>query len=1207
MHASDLFPFLSLLPAHKIYATPSIPIDRVLLFPDVKALPKQVLDLYAPMCNMIYFKNIDVYVPNTNCLGELVSTYRELINPTREKPTWLISEVNPNFIDIEESGFDIYLVRQIGGSYRIKISENLEYFKALIGKVDVKPYLLSNPSLATFQSGDVVAESKLRPDSKVDMSNASVTTIFGTFEELKIYLESGTSENARTYKAVPLLVGHTGVSKSAIIKSIVETTSSEYGLRLVDIRVSFMDKLDFTGVMELLDTREGEQFAEAPIRELVTASDSFLKTVRGFLNDSTLLEKLKQEPEVYSKLIELSKTPVLVFEEVNRCESAIRQVLTSLLNTKKFLSYTFSEARVVATANLPVGTDKEAVELMGTDFYDADGFGDAAYRKRFIFIEVDPTANTASGKSVRASWLNWAYGPPVPRTLVKISDSYAKNKNYTELNVKQDVSIVNQFAVVDGPVSKDFKDESQIQFSIYLCDTTPEILASLSSSKNLQKFIEDTISKNKFFIVFKDDLVEFNPKTNSIKLNSDNSVKKFSNANLHPLILKYLNTVEGQGDAYNLETVLKAVPREEVAKYRLIPLTSFRSWEFASNILKMREKESKDGKIKFYPEAFKGMMDQETVKRFVKFLKSNGCSELKTKNTMTDMLNEGVNSGVPVLLIGASSTGKTGRVNQMAIDNDMIMVPIVLSATDKTMVKGFPVPSDPIDAIFTPGAVEKSNVLQIFSDYYKGNKFSIGEMVSVVGHEKGNAFKVMSVASDGKYEVQEYDINTQGKETETVGKPLTVSSSEIHVERNLPKKISYNAQSADLVKTLNTAKALNKKILFFVDEINRVTSPVTMSCILEAISDKKVMGIDFSDVNMTVVAACNVGDAHVDAIALDPALVARFLTVKKDEADKEDYDAFMLYAETAVKKGKLNPVVLDALKKLGATDADRYAAFSKLFFEPETQGTQDRVFSSTRLMGVLSNFLESDTLKYPIKGKRIAKDIGEFKTRLENSSSSQEFFAGWLGQAFDKPIKIADASGNEESFTVTGKDGVINVLQESGYFNKPPTLSKSDKKEIEDDLYAEVVKFENHFVTARAEMVQTWLNVDPKIPAMKTFMKAFNEACDGSLEWGDLVNSELVLEYFMTNYAASNTKMSLQGDFATLFKKAVLVDFKGYVPVDYAKWFIALYKFLDSRNVGAELDAVVGKTIGDKEVYELLRGTVDNAATDLLEKSLPNI
>jgi hypothetical protein len=138
-------------------------------------------------------------------------------------------------------------------------------------------------------------------------------------------------------------------------------------------------------------------------------------------------------------------------------------------------------------------------------------------------------------------------------------------------------------------------------------------------------------------------------------------------------------------------------------------------------------------------------------------------------------------------------------------------------------------------------------------------------------------------------------------------------------------------------------------------------------------------------------------------------------------------------------------------------------------------------------------------------------------------------------------------------------------------------------------------------------MVQTWLNVDSKVPAMKTFMKAFNEACDGSLEWGDLVNSELVLEYFMTFYAASNTKMSLQGDFANLFKKAVLTDFKGYTPVDYAKWFIALYKFLESRNVGAELDAVVSKTIGDKDIYELLRGTIDNAATDLLEKALPNI
>jgi hypothetical protein len=493
-------------------------------------------------------------------------------------------------------------------------------------------------------------------------------------------------------------------------------------------------------------------------------------------------------------------------------------------------------------------------------------------------------------------------------------------------------------------------------------------------------------------------------------------------------------------------------------------------------------------------------------------------------------------------------------------------------------------------------------------------------MVSIIGQPKGNAFKILSVLSDGQYELQEYNINTQGKEKETVGKPISVASSDIHVDRNLPSKVSYNAQSAELVKKLTQARALNKKILFFIDEINRVTSPITMSCVLEAISDKRIMGIDFSGVDMTVVAACNVGDAHRDTIALDPAFLARFLVIRKGEADIDDFRSFMEHAEGAVKEGKLNPILLETIKKLGTTEDERYKNFSKLFYEPETEGDQDRVFSSTRLLGVLSKFLACNTLDYPIKGKRIAKDMGAFKAKLKNSTSAEEFFAGWLGQSFGKPIELTDAvSGKTMSVNIRGetqkdKDtgkvkslGLMSELQIK-YFDKFSTLSEKQKDAIAEATYQYVSRAEQHFVSARADMVKTWLNVDPSIPAMKTFVKVFNEVCDDStIEWDDLINSELVLDYFLSLYTVANKKISLHTDFPALFKKAVLTDFQSYKPVDYANWFIALYKYLLGVSVPDELEVITAKVISDKDIYELLRGTVDNAANDLLEKSLPNI
>jgi DNA polymerase-3 subunit epsilon len=104
----------------------------------------------------------------------------------------------------------------------------------------------------------------------------------------------------------------------------------------------------------------------------------------------------------------------------------------------------------------------------------------------------------------------------------------------------------------------DFDVENRIQFSVYLCgNVTEDFLATLSNTKTLQNFIESTYAANKQAVVFKQDLQEYDPLTNKVKVDKKGREKKLESSNLHPLVLKYLKTAQGSEDAYNMDSVIQ--------------------------------------------------------------------------------------------------------------------------------------------------------------------------------------------------------------------------------------------------------------------------------------------------------------------------------------------------------------------------------------------------------------------------------------------------------------------------------------------------------------------------------------------------------------------------------------------------------------------------------------------------------------------------
>lgn len=1180
MTISEVYPFISYLPVARTDTVSSIPLDRVFLYPNLAALSIPVINLYPPSTTFFHFKNSDIYVPKTSSVGEAVSSYINLIK-NYGKRKWTVLELNPDIIHVEDDGSGILLLPQIGNSVRIKLTpQDYEIYRLLtdssayndpnyfLGDTDYRKFILKPKSITEGMGADQEFSSAVAsgvPEIK-----------FGAFEYVMTYLSS-TPGSTAVEQQVPLLVGHTGVSKSAIIKGAVSKLSSKFGYRMLDIRVSFMDRLDIDGFVALINPPDGSApvFDNSPMRDLITVTDNFIGTVREFLRRNELQEMIAAEPQTLKELQEYAKTPVVVFEEINRCPKEIRQVLTTMLNQKSLLQYTMKEARFIATGNLPVG-DKASVEALTTgNFYSADGFNDPAYRKRFTFIDVDPTRSS----SVRDSWNNWAYGPPYPRDVVLI-DPNSSSK------------IAGHLAVVDKPdTNAKISDKETIAFFVYDCGPmTPDVMIKLASNEVLQRFIDKAYRNSSGqYSVTRGDMQVLDFSIADVAKTETGEIKSLGDSNIDHRVLGFLNS--SPKDLYNMETVLNAVDVNAqdvntVDNIRYIPITTFRSWEFISKLLRTKDEE---GQKTLFNETLSGLLDQSTATRLAQHLSSKYKYTMEqTQDKLSDLLDEGLMSNIPVMLMGPSSIGKTSRVKRIVKKlqkfnkNGVELFNIDLSTKTRTGVRGFTAPSETVAGIFTKKRIQESKVLTKFKEFYHGNYFTVGDMVSYAPEDvKGNVFKVLQILNDGKVSIQEYE-----EDLITPINPLRileVQSTEVYVYREVPAETTEPAYNKQLVEAVKRAKAKHKTIVLFLDEFNRVQSPTLMTVALEAISDNKLMGVDMTGVDFRIVCACNAGVSNTDTQILDPAIIARFLNVRKLEADVTDFRAFMEYAKTTENEKNIHPLILKAIEKMGSTEAERYNAFKELFFEPEIKADSDRKYSCSRDLASLTNFLYGDGLTQPISGTRLAKDRTLWSNYLHAAKNSDELFHRWIGKNYKLGIEI----NNKILFC----DVIMRDLQED-YYDKLNTASPDYLSQMEENYFMFVSKVELFFEETRSKILVDKLGVTSDNPAMAKFLVAFNTIADETLSWSDLIDSSLVLEYLKMTYANKDDVLtSMVSEFPVLLKRASK-DFPGYQPKDYVRWIVAVLNYLNDLSQKSEFIEIVKAIKNDVVLYKLFSDTL---------------
>lgn len=694
-----------------------------------------------------------------------------------------------NGTEVDTGSLDIKIPYKSGINF-IEWMEN--YNKSVNESADFLDSLIADKKSGKDIKGKILGESK---DSIYDW----LDSYFALPEEAD--MRGGGRE------VVPLLIGPTAVFKSATVKELC----AKYNYRMVDFRVAFTSRLDYSGLYQMGEI-DGSKFSySCPMEELVTCSDGFrafcrkaLDKVKKILSDgymednkvsdgenqdSNQVQLTSEQIEKLNKLVQsyeyYLRTPVLFMDEITRCrDEGVNGVLVQLLNQKRFNDMTMNGCKFVAATNLNISRDRDHLEYSDElqDMYDVQVEIDVAYANRFMPLLVQP-------KDVEGRWFEWAEG--------------TKEKNGKTVT------------------------------------------------------------------------------------------------SIHQIVLDFLKG-EGSDLVYNDQPVIDAI-KEGLSdnEKRAQTFPNYRTWEMLSDYMysidedyEVRLKDDADAKREYRSHIIEGLISKWAGKRFIKYIKDHDYYEYdsvhgQVADDVGDFLSSTLSAGVPALLIGPSSLGKTSRVHAYMKDVERrtglkpILINVNLASCDTTDLMGYPIKK------------------------------------SLVEYSAGNDFEKLGLGS-----VQ--------KDLQSI-----MSGVQSNLDYGMTDFVTLRAPDMRMKERFKRALDEGREVILFFDEANRVKNPTIMSAIFECISDSRIFGISFKNQKdkVKIVAACNMsyqgmedgedieGDAYSSAGSLDPALAARFSMYWKKGYDENDVKSWIAFMEDQKKEGNIDSTLVDYFKTLSTDEA----------------------------------------------------------------------------------------------------------------------------------------------------------------------------------------------------------------------------------------------------------------------------------------------
>ena len=334
--------------------------------------------------------------------------------------------VTDTFINACSNGFDV--PRDISVDYKVleesdkQNKDSLSSWLFMNDNID-ESYIMES-ALDTLQMlKDRRKNGKSNDAEEVKGKDAVYTWLDAYFS-----LPEGEEMKSGGREVVPLLIGPTAVFKSATVKELCK----KYNYRMVDFRVAFTSRLDYSGLFQIGEV-EGKKYSYAcPMEEIVVCSDGFREFCKqSYQKLEDILQKGYTEEEIASdgnevdtekryltdeqkdKIVELQlqyknymRTPVLFFDETTRCrDKGVNGILVQLLNQKKLNDMTLNGCKFVAATNLDIqkGLEREEYRMELDMLYDVNTDLDVAYSNRFIPLKVYPN-------DVMGRWFEWASG-----------------------------------------------------------------------------------------------------------------------------------------------------------------------------------------------------------------------------------------------------------------------------------------------------------------------------------------------------------------------------------------------------------------------------------------------------------------------------------------------------------------------------------------------------------------------------------------------------------------------------------------------------------------------------------------------------------------------------------------------------------------------------------------------------------------------------
>ena len=254
--------------------------------------------------------------------------------------------VNDTFINACANGFDV--PSDISAEYKVleesdkQNKDSLSSWLFMNDNID-ESYIMES-ALDTLQMlKDRRKNGKSNDAEEVKGKDAVYTWLDAYFS-----LPEGEEMKSGGREVVPLLIGPTAVFKSATVKELCK----KYNYRMVDFRVAFTSRLDYSGLFQIGEV-EGKKYSYAcPMEEIVVCSDGFREFCKqSYQKLEDILQKGYTEEEIASdgnevdtekkyltdeqkdKIVELQlqyknymRTPVLFTDEITRCFSGSTKV-----------------------------------------------------------------------------------------------------------------------------------------------------------------------------------------------------------------------------------------------------------------------------------------------------------------------------------------------------------------------------------------------------------------------------------------------------------------------------------------------------------------------------------------------------------------------------------------------------------------------------------------------------------------------------------------------------------------------------------------------------------------------------------------------------------------------------------------------------------------------------------------------------------------